>query len=265
MWINGISGKLLAAGDRAVQFGDGSFTTARIVAGNIQHLAGHISRLKNASQRLMIDGVDWTALEAEMIHAASLQGEGVVKAIISRGEGGRGYSPQGCSSPTRIISVSEYPAHYHQWRQHGVTLARSPVALSCNPLLAGIKHLNRLEQVMIRLHLDQTDAHEALVVDTSGMLVECCAANIFWRKGHEAFTPDLSDSGVCGIMRNHIISLLTQSGIYTISVVKQSPEILQEADEVIICNALMPVLPVRQADEWHFTSSQLYDFLHQVC
>lgn len=265
MWINGISGKLLAAGDRAVQFGDGSFTTARIVAGNIQHLAWHIARLNIASQRLMIEGVDWPALEAEMIHAASLQGEGVLKTIISRGEGGRGYSPSGCCSPTRIISVSDYPAHYHQWRQQGVTLARSPVTLSRNPLLAGIKHLNRLEQVMIRLHLDQTDAHEALVVDTSGMLVECCAANIFWRKGHEVFTPDLSDSGVAGIMRSHIISLLTQSGIYTISVVKQSPEVLQEADEVIICNALMPVLPVRQADEWHFTSSQLYDFLHQVC
>ena len=118
---------------------------------------------------------------------------------------------------------------------------------------------------MIRLHLDQTDAQEALVVDTSGMLVECCAANIFWRKGHEVFTPDLSDSGVAGIMREHIISILTQSGIYTISVVKQSPDVLREADEVIVCNALMPVIPVRQAENWHFTSSQLYDFLHQVC
>lgn len=265
MWINGVSATLLAASDRAVQYGDGSFTTARIVAGNIQHLAGHLARLKIASQRLMIDGVDWTALEVEMIQAASLHGEGVLKTIISRGEGGRGYSPQGCSSPTRIISVSGYPTHYHQWRQQGVTLAQSPVALSRNPLLAGIKHLNRLEQVMIRLHLDRTDAHEALVVDTSRMLIECCAANIFWRKGHDVFTPDLSDSGVAGIMRNHIISMLAQSGVFTISVVRQSPETLQEADEVIICNALMPVLPVRQADDWHFTSSQLYDFLHQVC
>lgn len=265
MWINGIPGSLLTAGDRAVQFGDGSFTTARVVAGEIPHLAAHIERLRTATQRLMIDGVDWAALEVEMTHAATMQVDGVVKAIVSRGEGGRGYSPKGCVSPTRIISVSDYPAHYHSWRQHGVKLARSPVALSRNALLAGIKHLNRLEQVMIRLHLDRTDAHEALVVDTSGMLVECCAANIFWRKGDDVFTPDLSDSGVAGIMRNHIISLLAQSGIYTISVVKQSPEILRDADEVIICNALMPVLPVRQADEWHFTSSQLYDFLHQVC
>src|SRR5471030_913123 len=265
MWINGISTNLLPASDRAVQFGDGSFTTSHLSAGKIQFLSAHIDRLRNATQRLMIDGVDWTALESEMIYAAAGREEGVVKAIISRGTGGRGYSPHGCSSPTRIVSVSAYPAHYHQWRQQGIKLTRSPVPLSRNKWLAGIKHLNRLEQVMIRLHLDQTDAQEALVVDTSGMLVECCAANIFWRKGHEVFTPDLSDSGVAGIMREHIISILTQSGIYTISVVKQSPDDLREADEVIVCNALMPVIPVRQAENWHFTSSQLYDFLHQVC
>jgi 4-amino-4-deoxychorismate lyase len=265
MWINGISASLLSASDRAAQFGDGSFTTARVTAGKIQFAEAHIERLKAASQRLMIEGADWTALEEEMAHAASMREEGVVKAIISRGEGGRGYSSQGCGSPTRIVSVSDYPAHYHQWRRLGVKLALSPVALGQNTLLAGIKHLNRLEQVMIRLHLDQTDAHEALVVDTSGMLVECCAANIFWRKGDQIFTPDLSASGVAGIMRSQIISLLEQSEIYTISVVKQPPDVLHDADEVIICNALMPILPVRQAQDWHFTSSQLYDFLHQVC
>lgn len=265
MWINGTPVSLLAASNRAVQFGDGSFTTARVIAGEIQYLTAHIERLKTATQRLMIEGVDWSALTAEMGHAASMREDGVVKAIISRGEGGRGYSPQGCGSPTRIVSSSVYPAHYHQWRQQGVKLALSPVALSKNALFAGIKHLNRLEQVMIRLHLDQTGADEALVVDTSGMLVECCAANIFWREGYQVFTPELSGSGVAGIMRSHIISLLEQSGIYTISIVQQTPEILREADEVIICNALMPVLPVRQADDWHFTSSQLYDFLHPVC
>ncbi len=265
MWINGTPASLLAASDRAAQFGDGSFTTARVIDGEIQYFSAHIERLKKATQRLMIEGVDWPALSAEMTHAAHLRGEGVVKAIISRGVGGRGYSPQGCSTPTRIVSSSDYPAHYHQWRQEGVKLKLSPVALSQNTLFAGIKHLNRLEQVMIRLHLDQTDAHEALVVDTSGILVECCAANIFWRKGYQVFTPELSGSGVAGIMRSHIISLLEQSGIYTISIVQQTPEILREADEVIICNALMPVLPVRQADNGYFTSSQLYDFLHPVC
>ncbi|QMV51248.1 aminodeoxychorismate lyase [Ewingella americana] len=265
MWINGVSTHLLPAGDRSAQFGDGSFTTAHISKGKVKLLSAHLDRLKVATERLMITGVDWSLLEAEMLHAASLCDEAVLKVVVTRGAGGRGYSPQGCDSPTRIISTSAYPAHYHAWREQGVKLALSPVALSQNPLLAGIKHLNRLEQVMVRLHLDQTDAQEALVVDTAGMLVECCAANLFWRKGENVFTPDLSLSGVSGVMRNHIIALLEQSGRFSVSVVAEPPQTLSDADEVIICNALMPFMPVRQVEDWHFTSSTLNDFLHQVC
>jgi 4-amino-4-deoxychorismate lyase len=265
MWINGVSTDLLPAGDRSAQFGDGSFTTAHVSQGKIQLLSAHIDRLKVATERLMIADVDWQRLEGEMIHAASLRGEAVLKAVVTRGAGGRGYSPKGCHSPTRIISTSDYPAHYHAWREQGIKLALSPVKLSQNELLAGIKHLNRLEQVMVRLHLDQTDVHEALVVDTAGMLVECCAANLFWRKGDTVFTPDLSLSGVSGVMRNHIMALLEQSGRLGVRVVTEPPQTLSEADEVIICNALMPFMPVRQVEDWHFTSSTLNDFLHQVC
>ena len=201
MWINGVAAAMLSASDRSVQFGDGCFTTARVSDGVIVFLAGHIQRLQRAASVLRIEGVDWTALEQDMVLAAGQQKEAVVKAVVTRGQGGRGYSVAGCSAPTRIVSASDYPVHYHAWRQQGVKLALSTVTLSKNPLLAGIKHLNRLEQVMIRMHLDQTDANEALVVDTSGCLVECCAANLFWRKGNQVFTPDLSQSGVDGLMR----------------------------------------------------------------
>ncbi|WP_257895800.1 aminotransferase class IV, partial [Enterobacter roggenkampii] len=76
-----------------------------------------------------------------------------------------------------------YPAHYARWREEGVTLTLSPVRLGRNPMLAGLKHLNRLEQVLIRTHLEQTDADEALVLDSEGRITECCAANLFWRQG----------------------------------------------------------------------------------
>ena len=265
MWINGVATDLLPAADRSAQFGDGSFTTAHISQGKIKLLSAHLDRLKVATARLMITGVDWSRLEAEMLHAASLRDEAVLKVVVTRGAGGRGYSPKGCDSPTRIISTSDYPAHYQLWREQGIKLALSPVTLSQNKLLAGIKHLNRLEQVMVRLHLDQTDAQEALVVDTAGMLVECCAANLFWRKGETVFTPDLSLSGVSGVMRNQIMAWLEQSGRFGIRVVSEPPQTLSDADEVIICNALMPFMPVHQVENWHFTSSILNDFLHQVC
>ncbi|HIE2219572.1 TPA: aminodeoxychorismate lyase, partial [Serratia marcescens] len=189
---------------------------------------------------------------------------GVVKAILTRGSGGRGYSPTGCENPTRIVARSSYPAHYLQWREQGITLALSPVALARNPLLAGLKHLNRLEQVLIRAHLDQTAADEALVLDTAGMLVECCAANLFWRKGKAVFTPDLSQAGVAGLMRRRVIALLAGSE-YRLHCVSEPLETLADADEVLVSNALMPLLPVNVAQSWRYHSRQLYDFLRPHC
>lgn len=138
------------------------------------------------------------------------------------------------------------------------------MALARNPLLAGLKHLNRTEQVLIRAHLDQTAADEALVLDTAGMLVECCAANLFWRKGKAVFTPDLSQAGVAGLMRRRVIALLAGSE-YRLHCVSEPLETLADADEVLVSNALMPLLPVNAAQSWRYASRQLYDFcVHTV-
>ncbi|MGB9096592.1 aminodeoxychorismate lyase [Erwinia sp.] len=261
VWINGELQDSLLARDRAVQFGDGCFTTARILQGKIAALEAHLERLNAGCERLMIRNVDWSALHDEMLFAASTRATGVLKVILSRGAGGRGYSAAGCERPSRLIFLSDYPAHYHQWRQTGVRLALSSIRLGKNPLLAGIKHLNRLEQVLIRTELDQTGADEALVLDTDGCLVECCAANLFWRKGEQVFTPDLSHSGVNGIQRQRVIQQLRERGT-EVQEVSQPPEALADAEEVIITNALMPVLPVHQIENWHYSSRQLFTLLH---
>ena len=120
-------------------------------------------------------------------------------------------------------------------------LALSPVRLGRNPHLAGIKHLNRLEQVLIRSHLEQTNADEALVLDSEGWVTECCAANLFWRKG-----------------------LLAQSSYQLVEVQASLEEALQ-ADEMVICNALMPVMPVRACGDVSFSSATLYEYLAPLC
>lgn len=117
---------------------------------------------------------------------------------------------------------------------------------------------------MIRAHLDQTAADEALVLDTAGMLVECCAANLFWRKGKAVFTPDLSQAGVAGLMRRRVIELLAGSR-YSLHCVSEPLETLADAEEVLVSNALMPLLPVNIAQSWHYSSRQLYDFLRPHC
>ncbi len=265
-WINGQPQQFLPLDDRTIQFGDGFFTTARIKQGRIEHLPFHMERLKDAARRLLFASVDWSSLLNEMLEFAELQQEGALKVIISRGSGGRGYSPAGCGGPVRILGHRPIPVEYATWRAEGVTLAQSPVPLGRSSRLAGIKHLNRLEQVLIRAYLDrQTVAQEALVLDDEGNVIECCAANIFWRTGHDVFTPDLRFAGVAGVMRRHILELLCGSP-FEVHHGEAFLYEVKEADEVIICNTLMPVLPVNRIDERSYAGGRtLFDFLSPNC
>ncbi len=144
--------------------------------------------------------------------------------------------------------------------KQGVKLCRVNTALGINPALAGLKHLNRLEQVLIKAELEAKEADEALVLDTAGLLVECCAANLFWRKGKQLFTPDLSGCGVAGVARQRLLRLAERLG-YRVAQVRAAPETLDRADEVLISNALLPLLPVRQIEFRHYSCR---DFYHQL-
>ena len=261
--INGLEQETLPASDRATQFGDGCCTTARILNGDVCLPDAHILRLRKACETLLIPFSQWDTLESEMRQLASGKACGVLKVIISRGSGGRGYSGSACLHPTRILSVSDYPSHYARWREEGVVLALSPVRLGRNPMLAGIKHLNRLEQVLIRTHLEQTEAVEALVLDSEGYITECCAANLLWRKGSDVFTPSLEQAGVNGIMRQFCIQLAR--GGFRVVEVNAKEEALMVADEVVICNALMPVVPVRAYGHKCWSSRELFQFLAPIC
>ena len=262
--INGQSTERLAVNDRGGQFGDGCFTTARIVAGEIVLYSHHLARLKETCSRLAIPFNDWVVLVKEMRRLAQPHREGVLKVIITRGVGGRGYSAAGCQLPTRILNVSPYPTHYARWKDVGINLTLSPIPLGRNPYLAGLKHLNRLEQVLIRSHLEQTDADEALVLDSEGWVTECCAANLFWRKGHVVYTPRLDQAGVNGIMRQFCIRMLAQSPFSLVEVYAGLDEVMQ-ADEIVVCNALMPVIPVRTCGDTLLSSRLLFDFLAPLC
>lgn len=271
-WVNGVANNQIDVTDRAVSFGDGCFTTLHGVNRQAQMLDNHIGRLKNDSQRLKIPQPDWIKLadHIDSICKEQSEDEFVIKVIISRGVGGRGYSSTGFNQPTVIVSVSRYPQNYFQLQCKGAKLILSQIPLSRNPVLAGMKHLNRLEQVLVRQEIDSAGMDEAIVLDTHGTVVECCSANLFWRIGHKIFTPSLSHAGVKGLMRQKIIALLTQSH-YSFEEVERFPTILAHSDEVIICNALMPVLPVAtiQMNEKQpvlkYESRELFEYLLLRC
>jgi len=118
--------------------------------------------------------------------------------------------------------------------------------------------------VLIRSHLEQTEADEALVLDSEGFITECCAANLFWRQGNEVFTPRLDQAGVDGLMRQFCLQQLAHSG-FSVAEVHAREAALAEVDEMVVCNALMPLVPVRQYGSQRFSSRELYAFLAPLC
>jgi len=239
--VNGIEEKHILISDRGLAYGDGVFTTAKLLNGKVQLLAAHLDRLIDSCQKLNIVLPDIDKVTIELTNIASHFELAVVKVMVTAGQGGRGYSRQGCSSSNVIITVHPFPEHYHLWQTKGVELGLSNFKLGLNPSLAGLKHLNRLEQVMIRRELDQKPEDDLLVTNISGQIVETSCANIFWQKAGQYYTPDLSESGVAGLIRRFILETTPD-----IQIVKANLDELSHADAMFICNSVMGIVPVRR-------------------
>ncbi|MCM2679859.1 aminodeoxychorismate lyase [Echinimonas agarilytica] len=254
MWINGQLNTSIDPTDRSVSFGDGVFTTCRVVHGKIEHLELHLQRLKRGCHALSIKSVDWALLEHEMHQAASSTDTySVCKAIVSRGCGGRGYSPEQVTCPTRIVGIFDFPSFVSEWRHHGIALVLGSLKLGVQPALAGHKTLNRLEQVLGKQELIAQGALEGVFCDSNGYVVECNASNLFWRKGTEIFTPRLNQAGVAGICRQRILQYCAEHHT-VVNEVSVYPAQLEDADEMFICNGVMGPVPITHFQQHQFVS-----------
>ncbi|QPG04461.1 aminodeoxychorismate lyase [Salinimonas marina] len=239
-----------AINDRLPNYGDGLFTTMLVNNGRIALFAGHVARLQHNAQRLGI-ALNTEHLQHEMRQQARQLGDGTLKLLVSAGAGGRGYKRDPASMPGLHFSGSAYPAHYRQWQAAGIGMGLSTVTLARQPALAGLKHTNRLEQVLIKQAMpDQVD--DVLVCDTQGMLIEASAANVFWRIGQRWFTPDLSYSGVAGVMREFVLAQFAANGVLC-EIGQYASGTLAQASNVFICNALMQMVPVHTLQLNHQT------------
>ena len=239
--VNGKQEQYISITNRGLAYGDGVFTTAKVFNGKVQLLTAHLERLTDSCQKLNIVLPDLDKVIVELIDVAQRFELAVLKVIITAGEGGRGYSRKGCSSSMVIISFHPFPEHYHLWQEQGVVLGLSNFKLGLNPSLGGLKHLNRLEQVMIRRELDQKPEDDLSVTDINGHIVETSCANIFWLKAEKYYTPDLSESGVIGLVRNTILENMPDTHI-----VKTKINNLENIEAMFICNSVMGIVPVRR-------------------
>lgn len=252
--VNGNEQAVVPVTDRAMQYGDGCFTTILVEQGKPRLWPLHLQRLEKNLAAFGITAPDWQQLATEVHQMASqYPDKGGVKVLISRGSGGRGYSPAGCAATRVVVSDFAWPAHYQQWQQQGIKLGVCRQRLAISPMLAGFKHLNRLEQVLLKQEAEQNGWLDAVALDVNGDVVEATASNIFWRKGNTLYTPQLDMAGVHGVMRAHLIELIADSE-YGLEFVKKPLDVLLCADEVFITNALMAMVPVTEINGIRFTA-----------
>ena len=243
MIVNGRQQQHIGIADRAFQYGDGCFTTMAFRNGHLEFFDAHINRLKFACKILYIDFDRWSLLESCIVDSLQVAANCVVKVMITRGEGGRGYSPEGAVTPNFIITHHIIPSHYSSWQSEGIKLTISPITLACQPLLAGIKHLNRLEQVLVKKALTGTGYDDAIVCDTQQKVIETSIGNLFWYNENVWYTANLMQSGVEGVMRNQVLAIMQEKGL-EFQVVKQDVSALFSAQELFVCNSLMVLVPV---------------------
>ena len=261
--VNGVINASVSPLDRGFAYGDGLFETCLYRMGVVPLWEFHRQRLLDACKLLMIP-LDTARLETyitDILQQAQHLGvaDGVVKVIVTRGCGGRGYAfPESVSPTICVIFFDALPDDL----QH-IKLRICKQRLSSNRALAGLKHLNRLEQIMARAEW-KNDYAEGLMLDDEGGVIEATASNVFMVQDGQLFTPDLSFAGVAGIMRRVIIERLAPALNLAVAVKRIMPVELQRADEMFICNSIRGIVSVAALDGETPTRFSRHEITHSL-
>lgn len=254
--VNGQQTDAIPVSDRGLQYGDGLFETIAISQGQPLQWQAHLQRLQKGCARLGISMPDEDALIAETRKLANDCERGVLKIIVTRGSGGRGYRPARNDEPTRILSLHPCPDYPAAFTQEGISLRLCETRLGRQPRLAGLKHLNRLEQVLARQEWDDEQIPEGLMLDSEGLVIEGTQTNLFIEKDGALLTPRLDQCGVEGIMRQTIISLCERQGI-DCQETQLDLDDLKGADALFVCNSVIGLWPVNDFNGRSFPISPL--------
>jgi 4-amino-4-deoxychorismate lyase len=248
VWINGRRTSTIDHRDRGVQYGDGLFETMCVRRHAIRLLDYHLERLFDGCARLRIEPPDEHRLRRELKQAVARRSSAVLKLIVTRGVGPRGYRPSGRERCTRILALAARPRTPTHGAGKPIRVRICRMILGTNTALAGLKTLNRLESVLARSEWTDGRIHEGLLRDGDGNIVCGTMSNLFLRCDKLLVTPPLDRCGVAGVMRRWVLEQ-ARSLRLTPTLRRVGVQDLQEAEEVFMTNAVagpMSVGEIRQ-------------------
>jgi 4-amino-4-deoxychorismate lyase len=255
MLVNGNPADTIAVADRGLSYGDGVFRTLRVQQGSPFCWPRHFEKLLHDCHALQIQCPGEDILLQEIVQLSGT-GSGVAKIMVTRGQGERGYAPSLSSNPTRVVSFYPAPEYDAAFYSDGIAPHLCGLKLSRQPRLAGIKHLNRLENVLAAAECQAAGAAEGLLEDEEGFVISGTRSNVFAVINGRLSTPDLSASGVAGVQRDRVIAWAEQHGVQCAVTRLRMADLLQ-ADEIFLVNSVFGLWPVARIQDKDFDRRQM--------
>lgn len=243
--INGLPSDVIPVTDRGFQYADGLFETIAVKDGEPLLFDRHLERLARGCAKLGIVMPPRELLVSESSQLCAGVERQVLKIIVTRGSGGRGYRPENAGPATRVLAALPWLDYPVAWRDAGVVVRLCQTRLGSNPALAGLKHLARLEQVLARGEWTDTAVQEGLMLDAHGHVIEGTMSNVFLVQGERLVTPALEHCGVRGIMRDAVLDCAMRLGVAWEERAITVDE-LRAADGLFLTNSLIGLWPVRR-------------------
>jgi len=246
--VNGEISSYVAANNRGLNYGDGIFETLVVHNNRPRRWQAHMDRMGAACERLGLVMPPQAVLLREVQTVSAGLNDAVVKIVLIRDGQGRGYMPPEHGDTVRVVSSYPYPEGVVELARNGIRACICDLRLAIQPALGGIKHLNRLEQVLASAELRNRGAAEGILLDREDHVICAIAANIFMVMDDRLLTPRLDRCGVRGVLRSQLLAEFGHRCEQRRIMVDQ----LQEADEVFICNSVRGIVPVTAIDEQQY-------------
>jgi 4-amino-4-deoxychorismate lyase len=240
MLVNGQPSETVFALDRGLNYGDGLFETIRFVGQKAPLWGRHMQRLRWGCERLLLPAPDVDQLWQEAMQVTLGLSDSVLRITLTRGMGERGYAPPSSPSPTRIVVAFPMPDMAVEVHRQGIRVLVCRMRLAEQPLLAGIKHLNRLEQVLARAEWNDAFIAEGLICDSAENVISATAANLFAVVDGLTVTPALDRCGVAGVARAELLDALPNAQVRDLPL----SECLR-ASELFLSSSVRGILPVQ--------------------